>query len=71
LADRVILMEKGRIARQMTVGLPRPRLRGPEFARLETEVLAWIMSLFAGFSEGRQRAPGNPGRAPKGAHEEA
>jgi sulfonate transport system ATP-binding protein len=49
LADRVILMERGRISRQLAVELPRPRLRGPEFAKLEAEVLDWILSLYAGF----------------------
>jgi sulfonate transport system ATP-binding protein len=49
LADKVILMERGRISRELAVELPRPRLRGPRFARLESEVLDWIMSLFAGF----------------------
>jgi sulfonate transport system ATP-binding protein len=49
LADRVILMERGRVSRQLVVELPRPRLRGPEFARLEAEVLDWILSLYAGF----------------------
>jgi sulfonate transport system ATP-binding protein len=49
LADEVILMERGRISRRLEIDLPRPRLRGPEFARLETQVLDWILSLFAGF----------------------
>jgi sulfonate transport system ATP-binding protein len=49
LADRVILMEKGRISKDLHIELPRPRLREPEFARLEAQVLEWIMSMFAGF----------------------
>jgi len=40
LADRVILIEDGRIALDLPVDLPRPRRRGdPEFARLEEHIL--------------------------------
>jgi sulfonate transport system ATP-binding protein len=49
LADRVILLEKGRITRDLTVDLPRPRRRDKNFAALEGEVLEWIISLYAGF----------------------
>ncbi|MDR1945937.1 MAG: ATP-binding cassette domain-containing protein [Desulfovibrio sp.] len=50
LADRIILMESGRIARDLAVNLPRPRRRGEkEFGRLEAEVLEWIMSVHGGF----------------------
>ncbi|MDR3204070.1 MAG: ATP-binding cassette domain-containing protein [Deltaproteobacteria bacterium] len=49
LADRVFLMEKGKITNQMPVVLPRPRVRGPDFSVLEREVLNWIMSLYAGY----------------------
>jgi sulfonate transport system ATP-binding protein len=49
LADRVILLEKGRIMRELVVDLPRPRRRGEKFAKMEGEVIEWIMSLYAGF----------------------
>jgi sulfonate transport system ATP-binding protein len=49
LADRVILLEKGRIMKDLSVDLPRPRKRGVQFAKLEGEVIEWIMSLYAGF----------------------
>ncbi|MFG1343266.1 ABC transporter ATP-binding protein [Xanthobacter autotrophicus DSM 431] len=41
LADRVVLIDHGRIARQIEVDLPRPRdRRHPVFGALETELLA-------------------------------
>ena len=50
LADRIILLEQGRVAQSAPVPLPRPRSRGQaEFARLEAEVLEWIMSMHMGF----------------------
>ncbi|MDR1111274.1 MAG: ATP-binding cassette domain-containing protein [Deltaproteobacteria bacterium] len=49
LADRVILLEKGRVSRELAIDLPRPRRRDAHFARLEAEVLGWIMSLYAGY----------------------
>jgi len=50
LADRVILLEQGGVARVLDVSLPRPRRRGDaDFSHLESEVLDWIMSLYAGF----------------------
>jgi sulfonate transport system ATP-binding protein len=40
LADRVVLLEEGRVALDLPVPLPRPRRRGtPEFGRLEAEIL--------------------------------
>lgn len=40
LADRILLIEEGRIGLDLPVTLPRPRRRGtPEFARLEGQVL--------------------------------
>ena len=45
LADRVILIENGRIALDKRVALPRPRSRGTEaFARLEAEVLHKVLA---------------------------
>jgi len=45
LADRVILIEHGRIAYDVRVDLPRPRRRGtPEFAALEGRVLNRVLS---------------------------
>ncbi|MDR3177192.1 MAG: ATP-binding cassette domain-containing protein [Desulfovibrio sp.] len=50
LADRIILLENGRIARDLAVDLQRPRRRNAkEFGRLEVEVLEWIMSMHGGF----------------------
>jgi sulfonate transport system ATP-binding protein len=50
LADRVILLEQGRVAHDLDVELPRPRRRGGgPFARLEAEVLEWIMTVHRGF----------------------
>ncbi|MDR1657205.1 MAG: ATP-binding cassette domain-containing protein [Deltaproteobacteria bacterium] len=49
LVDRVILLEKGQISRDLAVDLPRPRRRNQRFAELEGAVLEWIMSLYAGF----------------------
>jgi sulfonate transport system ATP-binding protein len=44
LADRVILIEQGRIAFDVRVDLPRPRRRGtPEFAALEGRVLDRVL----------------------------
>jgi sulfonate transport system ATP-binding protein len=63
LADRVVLIEDGRIALDQRVDLPRPRQRGnADFARLEDAVLRRVM----------QRAPAaelspNPHAAPGGA----
>ena len=44
LADRVLLLEQGGIARDLTVSLPRPRRRNdPAFADLEGKVLDWLL----------------------------
>lgn len=50
IADRVLLIEEGRIGLDLQVELPRPRARGSyRLAALETEVLNRVLSL-----------PGNP-----------
>jgi sulfonate transport system ATP-binding protein len=50
LADRVLLVDGGRIALDLAVDLPRPRRRGtPAFAALESRVLD---ALFGGFEDG-------------------
>jgi sulfonate transport system ATP-binding protein len=50
LADRVILLEQGQVAKDVQINFPRPRARGgKEFAALEAEVLDWIMSIYMGF----------------------
>ncbi|MDR2820229.1 MAG: ATP-binding cassette domain-containing protein [Desulfovibrio sp.] len=50
LADRVILLEQGRVAHDLSLDLPRPRMRGEKnFSRLEAEVLEWIMTVHIGF----------------------
>jgi sulfonate transport system ATP-binding protein len=50
IADRVLLIEEGRIGLDLQVGLARPRARGSyQLAALETEVLNRVLSL-----------PGNP-----------
>ena len=44
LADRVLLIEDGRITLDMTVDLPRPRARGSrEFAAIESRLLARLL----------------------------
>ena len=44
LADRVVLIEDGRIALDQQIDLPRPRSRGnPTFARLEESILARVL----------------------------
>ena len=44
LADRVILLEAGRVTLDRRVPLPRPRDRGsPAFAALKGEILARVM----------------------------
>ncbi|NEA68885.1 ABC transporter ATP-binding protein [Streptomyces sp. SID12488] len=43
LADRVLVMDEGRIAHDLTVGLPRPRdLTSPEFVTLRARLLGWL-----------------------------
>lgn len=44
LADRVLLIEDGRIALDQRIDLPRPRSRGnPRFAQLEEAILAHVL----------------------------
>jgi sulfonate transport system ATP-binding protein len=44
LADRVLVLEEGRISLEVTVALPRPRDRGtPGFAALKAHILARIL----------------------------
>lgn len=44
LADRVLMLDQGRIVLDRRIHLPRPRLRAaPEFARIEGEVLSWVL----------------------------
>jgi sulfonate transport system ATP-binding protein len=44
LADRVLLIEDGRIALDQRIDLPRPRSRGnPRFAQLEEAILARVL----------------------------
>ncbi|MEG1328279.1 MAG: aliphatic sulfonate ABC transporter ATP-binding protein, partial [Janthinobacterium sp.] len=46
LADRVLLIEDGRITLDVRVDLPRPRERGSaRFAALEQQILARVLSL--------------------------
>ena len=44
LADRIILLDGGRIASQFRVNLPRPRQKGVAFAELEKAVLDAVLS---------------------------
>ena len=44
LADRIILLDKGHIAHQFNVDLPRPRKKGAEFAELEQRVLEAVLA---------------------------
>jgi sulfonate transport system ATP-binding protein len=46
IADRVILIEEGRIGLDLLVDLPRPRARGSHrLATLESQVLERVLSL--------------------------
>lgn len=44
LADRIILLDKGHIARQFQVDLPRPREKNLRFAELEQQVLNAVLA---------------------------
>lgn len=44
LADRIILLDKGHIAQQFHVHLPRPRQKGVHFAELEQQVLHAVLA---------------------------
>lgn len=44
LADRIILLDKGRIAQQFNVDLPRPRQKNLAFTTLEQQVLNAVLS---------------------------
>lgn len=43
LADRIVLIDDGRITLNLPVALPRPRERGKEFAELEEHVLRQVL----------------------------
>jgi sulfonate transport system ATP-binding protein len=59
LADRVVLIEDGKITLDQRVSLPRPRHRGtPEFARLETVVLDRVLQQPATGTAGPQAKVG-------------
>jgi sulfonate transport system ATP-binding protein len=65
LADRVVLIEDGRITLDRRIDLPRPRSRGnPAFAQLEEEILARVLRQPAEQAGVVQRkAAGQPGWA--------
>ena len=44
LADRIILLDKGRIAQQFNIDLPRPRQKSMAFTTLEQQVLNAVLS---------------------------
>lgn len=44
LADRIILLDKGRIAEQFTVDLPRPRVKNTAFVELEQKTLQAVLA---------------------------
>lgn len=44
LADRIILLDKGHIAEQFKVGLPRPRQKNIDFTELEQRVLNAVLA---------------------------
>ena len=57
LADRVILIEEGRIGLDLTLDLPRPRRKGSaRLAELEAEVLERVLSPPATAASGRRAA---------------
>lgn len=57
LADRVILIEEGRIGLDLTIDLPRPRRKGSaRLAELEAEVLDRVLSPPPPVAENPRRA---------------
>ncbi|MCL6445693.1 MAG: ATP-binding cassette domain-containing protein, partial [Alicyclobacillus sp.] len=50
LADRIVMLDEGRIAMQREVRLPRPRVKDAAFFRIQQEVLATVMSSRSGSS---------------------
>jgi len=44
LADRIILLDKGHIAQQFDVKLPRPRKKNIDFSELEQRVLNAVLA---------------------------
>ena len=44
LADRIILLDKGHIAKEFRVGVPRPRQKSLKFAELEQQVLQAVLA---------------------------
>ncbi len=44
LADRIILLDQGLIAKQFSVNLPRPRKKNAQFSELEQEVLNAVLA---------------------------
>ena len=44
LADRIILLDKGHIAKEFKVNLPRPRQKSVTFAELEQQVLQAVLA---------------------------
>lgn len=44
LADRIILLDKGHIAKEFSVDLTRPRKKGIEFTELEQQVLQAVLA---------------------------
>ena len=44
LADRIILLDKGHIAQQFKIDLPRPRHKGSRFAEYEEQILQAVLS---------------------------
>ncbi|MEW7001532.1 ATP-binding cassette domain-containing protein [Serratia ureilytica] len=56
LADRVILIEEGRIGLDLTLDLPRPRQGSARLAELEAEVLERVLSPPATAASGRRAA---------------
>ena len=44
LADRIILLDQGRIAQQFQVPLARPRQKSVQFAALEQQVLSAVLA---------------------------
>jgi sulfonate transport system ATP-binding protein len=65
LADRVAVLEEGRISLEIEVDLPRPRNRGtPEFAALKSRILDRILG-----GEGADKAAPEPAKTPAEASE--
>ena len=65
LADRVVLIEDGRIALDETIALPRPRVHDAAFAAIEQRILDRVLQRPEAATPPDPRWPAAPARAPR------